>query len=150
MFNKISWLFSSLRMWLAHNLIAPHRDRDLWQKVSNLSCASLEQLRLNLLSDSKYLDPRHLARHGFKAYSQHTEDGLLDEIFRRIGVTNQFFVEFGVGDGLENNTAYRLALGWRGVWLDTLPKNLLEIRAGFAPLIAAGNLSACGGDGFRR
>lgn len=77
-----------------------------------------------------------------KAYSQYTEDGLLDEIFRRIGTTDQYFVEFGVGDGLENNTAYRLALGWQGLWLDANPGNMAAIRAGYASLIAAGRLAA--------
>jgi hypothetical protein len=28
------------------------------------------------------------------------------------------FAEFGVGNGLENNTLILLASGWRGFWID--------------------------------
>jgi acyl-CoA reductase-like NAD-dependent aldehyde dehydrogenase len=38
-------------------------------------------------------------------------------IFNRIGLTNRVFVEFGVGDGLENNTAALLFDGWSGLWI---------------------------------
>ncbi len=47
-------------------------------------------------------------------FSQSGEDGILGEIFRRIGTTERRFVEIGVGNGLENNTAYLLAQGWHG------------------------------------
>lgn len=63
-------------------------------------------------------EPKRLLKHGFKVYSQHDEDGITEEIFKRIGHTDRFFVEFGVGDGLENGTLYCLLKGWRGVWID--------------------------------
>ncbi len=61
-------------------------------------------------------DPKRLGGYGFSTYSQNDEDGILQEIFRRIGTTNRKFIEFGCGDGLENNTTYLLLSGWRGVW----------------------------------
>src|SRR5262245_5040521 len=58
------------------------------------------------------LDLRNFER---RVYSQNGEDGILEEIFRRVGTTNRFFVEFGVESGAECNCA-RLALeeGWQG------------------------------------
>jgi hypothetical protein len=54
-----------------------------------------------------------------KVYSQNGEDGILEELFHRIGTTNRFFVEFGVQDGSECNTRYlKDRNGWRGIWLD--------------------------------
>jgi hypothetical protein len=51
-------------------------------------------------------------------FSQNDEDGILLEILRRIEITQPLaFLEFGVGDGTENNTIILLALGWRGVWV---------------------------------
>jgi hypothetical protein len=55
---------------------------------------------------------------GRRHFSQNDEDGILLEILRRIEIAQPAaFVEFGVGDGTENNTIILLALGWRGVWI---------------------------------
>jgi hypothetical protein len=60
-----------------------------------------------------------LLQFGCKFYSQNDEDGIIAEICRRIGlIDGGVFVEFGVGNGLENNTILLLAKGWRGVWID--------------------------------
>lgn len=66
----------------------------------------------------RYWDKKRLLRYGFKVNSQNDEDGMVHEIFRRIGHTSRVFVELGVGNGLENNTAFLLATGWTGFWID--------------------------------
>lgn len=63
-------------------------------------------------------DPRRLEGYPGQVNSQNAEDGMIAELFRRIGTTNQTFLEIGVGDGSENNTAFLLAQGWRGFWID--------------------------------
>ncbi|MGD1074328.1 MAG: hypothetical protein ABSB15_29845, partial [Bryobacteraceae bacterium] len=60
----------------------------------------------------RYDDPRRLTRYGYKAFSESDEDGIIAEIFRRIGTENRVFFEFGVGDGLANNTLNLLLGGW--------------------------------------
>jgi hypothetical protein len=50
--------------------------------------------------------------------SQNGEDGIIDELFRRIGTTDRYFVEFGVSDGAECNTALLASAGWSGVMLE--------------------------------
>lgn len=68
----------------------------------------------------------HSSRQGAKSLhpyeaqvcSQNGEDGVILEIFKRIGVGTRTFVEIGVGDGRENNTAFLLSLGWQGYWID--------------------------------
>jgi hypothetical protein len=72
---------------------------------------------IQVLQD-RYDEPRSLIPHGYKVYSQNDEDGLIGEIFKRVGVTEKVFVEFGAGTGLENNTLFLLHQGWRGLWLD--------------------------------
>jgi len=57
-----------------------------------------------------------LNQFGAFGFSQNDEDGIIREILRRIGLRDGFFVEYGVGDGLENNTLALLALGWQGAW----------------------------------
>jgi len=49
-----------------------------------------------LITDSRYDDPKRLERYGYKMYSQNDEDGIIEEIFKRIGTTSKTFVEFGV------------------------------------------------------
>lgn len=53
-----------------------------------------------------------------KIYSQHGEDGIIREIFNRIGTTSKTFFEFGAGAGSENNTIVLLLQGWKGWWID--------------------------------
>ena len=65
--------------------------------------------------------PKSLLKHHGQVCSQNGEDGMIDEIFRRIGTTNRVFVELGVGDGTQNNTAFLLASGWTGYWIDGDP-----------------------------
>ncbi len=75
-------------------------------------------LRQKLLDQPRYIEKKRLLKFGFKAYSQNEEDGIIQEIFRRIGTTSKTFVEIGVGNGLENNTLYLLLQGWRGLWIE--------------------------------
>lgn len=66
----------------------------------------------------RFRDPQRLLSSGFKVFSMHDEDGIIEEIFRRVGETNRWFVEFGAGDGLENCTTYLLMKGWSGAWIE--------------------------------
>lgn len=75
-------------------------------------------LRKKILSEPRYVEKKRLQRFGFKVHSQNEEDGIIQEIFHRIGATNKTFVEIGVGNGLENNTLYLLLQGWQGLWVD--------------------------------
>jgi hypothetical protein len=54
-----------------------------------------------------------------KVFSQNGEDGVIEHIFGSIGVTDKYFVEFGVENGDECNTRYIAEkLSWTGVRLD--------------------------------
>lgn len=44
-------------------------------------------------------DNRRLQRYSFQVNSQNGEDGIIHEIFKRIGTTDKTFVEIGIGDG---------------------------------------------------
>ena len=54
-----------------------------------------------------------------QVFSQNGEDGILEEILRRIGIETKSFVEFGVESGIECNCA-RLAREqlWRGLFIE--------------------------------
>lgn len=73
--------------------------------------------------------PDNPAAHGFKVYSQADEDGILDQITRRVGIDRGHFIEIGCGDGRENNSHYLLLKGWCGLWVDGDSKNIAAVRA---------------------
>jgi hypothetical protein len=58
-----------------------------------------------------------ITRCGAKVYSQNDEDGITFEICSRIGLRNGVFAEFGVGNGVENNTLSLAARRWSGFWV---------------------------------
>jgi hypothetical protein len=99
------------------------------------------QARQTLLADPRYADPLCLMKFGRKVYSQNDEDGIIAEIFRRIGTESKRFVEIGSGDGRENNTLALILQGWSGGWIDGDPENARRIRACFAPLLDRGQLT---------
>ena len=80
----------------------------------------------------------YLDSFGYKVYSQNDEDGLINEIFNRIGTNNKAFVEFGVGDGLESNCH----LGWRGLWIDGSNKNIKRMKEYFSEPLSTKQLTA--------
>lgn len=108
--------------------------------ASNLHALQAEILQTQLLSTQKYSDPRRLEHFGYKAYSQNDEDGIIQEIFNRIGTTNRFFVEFGVQDGLESNTHFLLLQGWNGVFMEGSSEYVAQIQEKFASPISEGRL----------
>jgi len=89
----------------------------------------------------RHADPRRLTRHGYKVYSQNDEDGIIAEIFSRIGMTNRIFVEFGVETGVECNTVKLLVEGWRGLWIEADPASAASIRDIFSSFIASRQLT---------
>ncbi|MDR2602169.1 MAG: hypothetical protein LBC53_06930 [Spirochaetaceae bacterium] len=90
----------------------------------------------------KLENPMHLDRFGYKVYSQNDEDGIIQEIFKRIGTGNKTFVEFGVQSGLESNCHYLLFNGWRGLWIDGDKKSFSSLQKHFAKPLASKQLTA--------
>jgi hypothetical protein len=102
----------------------------------------LEFLQFSVLRDPRYGDPKRLLRYAHQVFSQNSEDGMIAEIFRRIGAPSKTFVELGVGDGLENCTVALLAQGWRGWWIDANHDAVLAIRSTFRDELQRGQLVA--------
>ena len=93
-----------------------------------------------LLAEKRLENEKALERYGFKVYSPNDEDGIIEEIFNRIGTTSKIFVEFGVQNGLECNSHYLLHKGWRGLWLEGDGNACNEIVARFFPVVSTEQL----------
>jgi len=69
-----------------------------------------------------------------KVFSQNGEDGVIEEIFSRIGTVNRFFVEFGVEDGMECLTRNLwVHHGWSGVLMEGSPFHYQNLVNNIAP-----------------
>jgi len=115
--------------------------REIRKAVERSAILAKEQYVAHALSTERYADPKRLERHGFKVYSQYEEDGIIQEIFRRIGTTDRRFVEFGVEDGLENNTLKLALEGWCGLWIEGNDNHVAAIRTRFADVLDDGRLA---------
>lgn len=88
----------------------------------------------------RYSDGLRLNTHEAKVYSQGGEDGILQEIFRRIGTTNKVFCEFGASDGIQNNTVFLLNIGWSGLWIEGGEAAVRRATQRYASYIGSGKL----------
>lgn len=63
---------------------------------------------------------RKLNDYAFNRYSQNGENGILEELCARLGITNGWCVEFGAWDGKHLSNTYNLLRhhGWRGVHIE--------------------------------
>lgn len=128
---------ASIRRWVSRII-----DRSLarFSAASPIAQSIQQKFLHELRQQERYADPKRLTRFEHQVFSQGGEDGALREIFRRIGETDRRFVELGVGDGVENNTAFLLLQGWNGLWLEGSAKNCKAIRASFARELGEGKL----------
>lgn len=113
---------------------------DTAQTLRRTAQTQSQGLVREILKDAKYDDPKRLERHGYSVASQNEEDGMLAEVFRRIGETNRVFFEFGVGNGLQNITFHMLLNGWKGWWIEINQPKLEFMRKYFAGAIDDGQL----------
>jgi hypothetical protein len=89
------------------------------------------------------VNPLRLTGYGYKVFSQNDEDGIIAEIFKRIGVTDRSFVEFGVGNGIECNSLWLLLQGWSGLWIDASEQFCEQIRSAQASWLDNNSLMLC-------
>lgn len=112
-------------------------------KLNRINMLQVEDyLQTHLYNNPRYNQPDKLNRFEFQAFSQVGDDGIIEEIFKRIGVTNQYFIEFGVEDGTETNSTYLLYKGWKGLWMDGSEANIKAIHQHCSKAIARGDLKA--------
>lgn len=142
--RKIKWLFKTERSELAElrSEIALLRSEIAPIRTEFLRLVSPTRNNLEYENKRRMEDPLHLDRYGYKVYSQRDEDGIIQEIFNRIGTTNNVFVEFGVGDGLENNTHFLLFNGWKGLWIDGNEQRFKCLQEYFSKPLSTGQLTA--------
>jgi hypothetical protein len=90
------------------------------------------QIMAAITETPRFKDPLRLLSSGYKVFSQNQEDGMIAEVFRRIGTRRRRFLEFGIEDGLECNSTFLLMQGWTGAWIEASKQNADKARRVFA------------------
>lgn len=128
---------------MRNKLIKPLADHLEEIRKDSHRLAVMEKIKVVdlLLRDPRYADRLRLEPFGAKIFSQFDEDGIIQEIFRRIGTTNKRFVEFGVGTGIENNTLALLLYGWKGLWIEGSGSSVRRIESQFSDVLSEGRLT---------
>lgn len=101
----------------------------------------VERYILDIMQVERKLDERRLIPYGYQVFSENDEDGIINEIFKRIGETNRFFVEFGAGNGRFSNSLYLLYKGWSGLWMECGAQNCEILRRNNRKFIDSGSLT---------
>lgn len=122
-------LSSRLRL-IRSALRAPARVRQLEQRLE-LVQHNFERLLLERHADQipQPSQRDRLRAQEFSVHSQHGEDGLILFLLGRIGTPHRFFVEFGVQDGGECNTAnLSFNFGWQGLLMEAERQDAVRAR----------------------
>lgn len=109
--------------------VAPDRRRFDWTYLNDY-----------LYENPKYKGTKRITHYGKTVFSQNGEDGIIHEIFNRIGVTNKFFVEFGVETGIQCNSTCLLLQGWNGLWIEGSEEYCTKIKENIKEPIETGQL----------
>jgi len=103
-----------------------HRPADLSSKLASVH-ALADRAADDLFAHND------LTGYELRAFSQNGEDGALIEILNRIGVSNRYFVEFGIQSGIEGNcVALAEVLGWSGLFIEADPTSFDKLRARYS------------------
>ena len=92
------------------------------------------------LATPRYQEPGRLLKYGGRSFSQNDEDGIVHEIFRRIGTESRRFFEIGVEGGFECNTVALLLQGWTGTWVEAEPAHKPSVDFKLSQWLADGSL----------
>lgn len=87
--------------------------------------------KLLILKLKKILSQKNIPSYildGYKAYSQNDEDGIIESIFKDIGIKNKIFIEIGIGNGIENNSHNLILQNWKGIWIDSNNKIIKKLQ----------------------
>ncbi len=102
----------------------------MWGASRGAHLASRSVLSRYELRNARRLaaDPNDLHHFEYSVHSQNGEDGIIAEIFQRVGDEHRVFVEIGASDGAENCTAGLVSQGWNGIWIEGDPDKIAAAR----------------------
>jgi hypothetical protein len=115
---------------VSHGVQMHRRSKRFFEKATDkgeIRMPILKQIR----TDRRRKESCYLLDFQFDVTSQCGEDGILRELFKRIGANNQWCVEFGAWDGKKYSNTYNLIANeqWFGVLIEGSPVKYEELLA---------------------
>jgi len=91
-----------------------------------------KQLRRQIKDLPREHDVKSLNSYYRDVHSQRGEDEILEEVFKRIGIKNGRFVEFGAWDGIYlSNTRLLYENGWNGLFIESEPRRFMDLCSNY-------------------
>ncbi|TVQ86142.1 MAG: hypothetical protein EA393_12600 [Bacteroidetes bacterium] len=84
-------------------------------------------LNENLWKNPRYIQSQRLPKFSKSIYTNNGTEGIIEEIFHRIGERNKYFVEFGT-HSFRNNTTYLLIKNWKGLWMENSAEAVKNLK----------------------
>ena len=79
-------------------------------------------------------------------YSQNGEDGIIEEIFKRLNIKNGKFIEFGAWDGKHLSNSYKLfEEGWSGIYIEADKDKFNDLKNNFSHVERIDSINKCVG-----
>ena len=87
------------------------------------------------------IEKQSLFRYRKDYYSQNGEDGVIEEVLKRLDIENGFCVEFGAWDGKHLSNTYHLIkdCGWKGLYIEGDPDKFVDLLKN--PMVSAGKIA---------
>lgn len=124
-------LYKSYKNFLKKIFFKISTKKEIQQINKNLAGIYVDKI----IKNSKFENKKNLLRYGYKVFSQQDEDGIIDEIFERIGQKSKKFIEIGLETGIECNTTNLLFQNWSGLWIESNKKSIIEIEKNFSKFL---------------
>jgi hypothetical protein len=97
--------------------------------LRSLQRVNLALARAAATSTTRQLNPTSPSSWEFCGFSQNGEDGIIDFLTRKIKNPNNYFVEIGCSDGIENNSSWlAIARKFSGLMIDGNPGSIRTLN----------------------
>jgi hypothetical protein len=118
--------------------------RRLVESERHNSQLALYVLRQQTALSATLSPPHQLNAYELSVHSQNGEDGILFFLFSLLGSANRCFVEFGIGDGRQCNTAnLSLNFGWSGLLLEVDGQKAAAAQKYYQALLGSTQQQVC-------
>ena len=114
-------IFNRIKSWLSHNgnSPTPEGNDDAFVLAGRYQATLIKSRNIEQLSETE-----------FKVFSQWGDDGIIQYLISKVGISKEVFIEFGVENYTEANTKFLLMNNnWKGLIMDGSKEHINFVKA---------------------